>query len=76
MDYLSAMAGSYDSLQESFQVENNLLSQKEKTGFGNLREAKKMRLEHDVIKQLPALCVVVLKKNPFHLDLVDIHTKF
>jgi hypothetical protein len=55
-------------------VKNNLLFTKETTGLGNYREAKKMRLEHDVIKQLPALSVVVLKKNPFHLDLIDINT--
>ena len=57
-----ATAGTFDALEQSYQVEGKIITSK--TGMGNLRETKQMRIEHDVIKNLRVGQAVVVSKSP------------
>lgn len=57
-----SMVGTVDSIEQSYQVEGTLVQTK--TGMGNQRESKKMRIEHDVLKNLETGQAVVIEKSP------------
>ena len=54
-----ATAGTFDALEQSHQVDEGA-----RTGKGNLRETKQMKVEHDVIKNLCTGQAVVISKSP------------
>ncbi len=57
-----ATAGTFDALEQSYQVQGNLIV--DKTGMGNMRETKQMQIEHDVLKQLRIGQAVLIEKSP------------
>lgn len=57
-----SMAGTVDALEKSYQVENTFTWMK--TGMGNMRETKQMRVEHDAVKNLNNGQAVVIEKSP------------
>jgi type IV secretory pathway TraG/TraD family ATPase VirD4 len=59
---ICATAGTFDALEQSHQVQGVLFATK--TGMGNLRETKQMKIEHDVFKQLRVGEAVVIQKSP------------
>ncbi len=71
---ICSMAGTVDSLEQSYQVEGEWTQTK--TGLGNMRETKQMRVEHDVLKNLNVGQAVVIEKSPSRvipIQLCDIH---
>ncbi len=67
---ICATAGTFDALEQSYQVEGNLLVTK--TGMGNLRHTKQMQIEHDVFKQLRTGEAVVIQKSPSKVNGIKI----
>ena len=59
---ICATAGTFDAIEQSFQVEGTLLPTK--TGMGNQRFTKQMYIEHDVFKQLKLGQAVIIQKSP------------
>ncbi len=59
---ICATAGTFDALEQSYQVEGSLMVTK--TGMGNMRHTKQMQIEHDVFKQLRTGEAVVIQKSP------------
>ena len=59
---IASIAGTLDALEQSYQVKGEIIRQK--TGMGNLRETKQMRVEHDVLRNLNNLQAVMIKKSP------------
>jgi type IV secretory pathway TraG/TraD family ATPase VirD4 len=57
-----ATAGTFDTLKQSYQVSGELIANR--TGMGNMREAKQMQIEHDVLKQLKIGQAVLIEKSP------------
>jgi hypothetical protein len=70
-DYWSSVAGTEDVIEQSYQVES-IGPFTMKTGAGNSRNSKQMRVEHDVIKQLAIGQAVILQKAPAKEDLVNL----
>ena len=68
---ITSMIGTVDSLEQSHQVESGL-GFRSKTGLGNLRETKSMRVEHDVIKRLNRGQAILIEKSPSREDLVQL----
>lgn len=66
-----AVAGTMDALEQSHQVEGGWLQTK--TGRGNLRETKQVRVEHDVLRNLDNLQAVVIKKSPSEVRGIQIY---
>ncbi|MBU6375025.1 MAG: type IV secretion system DNA-binding domain-containing protein [Bdellovibrionales bacterium] len=62
VDAFCATAGTFDTLKQSYQVSGELIANR--TGMGNMREAKQMQIEHDVLKQLKIGQAVVIEKSP------------
>jgi conjugal transfer pilus assembly protein TraD len=62
VDEICSMAGTLNSLEQSYQVEGKFMPRR--TGAGNMRETKQMRVEHDVIKNLETGQAVVIEKSP------------
>ncbi len=62
VEEMCSTAGTMDTLEQSYQVEGNLVANK--TGMGNMRETKQMKIEHDVIKQLHTGQAVVIQSSP------------
>ncbi len=62
VDEVCSMAGTIDAQEQSYQVEGTI--NRRKTGMGNLRETKQMRVEHDVIKNLNVGQAVIIEKSP------------
>ena len=59
---IASLAGTVDALEQSYQVSGEIVSAR--TGMGNLRETKQMRVEHDVLRNLDNLQAVLIKKSP------------
>jgi type IV secretory pathway TraG/TraD family ATPase VirD4 len=59
-------AGTIDSVAQSYQIEGTVL--KTKTGMGNLRETKQMKIEHDVLKNLRVGQAVMVSKSPTRIS--------
>lgn len=70
VDEVCAMAGTIDALEQSYQVEGTVT--RTKTGLGNMRETKQMRVEHDVIKNLGVGQAVVIEKSPSRVSAVQV----
>ncbi len=70
VEELCSMAGTVDALEQSYQVEGTVTSHK--TGRGNMRETKQMRIEHDVIKNLETGQAVVIEKSPSRVSAVQV----
>ena len=62
VDEVCSMAGTLDVFEQSYQVDGTIAPMR--TGKGNLRETKQMRVEHDVIKSLQTGQAVVIEKSP------------
>jgi conjugal transfer pilus assembly protein TraD len=62
VDEICSMAGTLNSFEQSYQVQGSFTPVK--TGKGNLRETKQMRVEHDVVKSLETGQAVVIEKSP------------
>lgn len=65
-----AAAGTFDALEQSYQVSGEMMAQK--TGMGNMRETKQMQIEHDVLKQLCIGEAVVVQKSPLRVSGIEI----
>ena len=63
-----ATAGTFDALEQSHQVDDGT-----RTGRGNLRETKQMKVEHDVIKNLCNGQAVVISKSPTRIFGVQVY---
>ena len=72
IDYLCQAAGALDALEQSFNVTGSVLGGVSRTGDGNQRLTKQMKIEHDVFKQLKTGQAVVIQRSPASEDLVDI----
>lgn len=57
-----AVAGTVDAVERSYQIDSGFLVKK--TGMGNQRETKQVRIEHDVLKNLGNLTAVLIQKSP------------
>jgi hypothetical protein len=66
------MAGTVDALEQSYQVEGTVT--RTKTGRGNMRETKQMRVEHGVIKNLGVGQAVVIEKSPSRVSGIQVWT--
>ena len=62
VDEICSMAGTLNGLEQSYQVEGKFMPKR--TGNGNMRETKQMRVEHDVIKNMETGQAVVIEKSP------------
>jgi energy-coupling factor transporter ATP-binding protein EcfA2 len=71
-EFWASVAGTVDSLEHSSQL-NTFAGIQYKTGAGNLRSTKEMRVEHDVFKMLQIGQAVVIKKAPYKHDLLDLY---
>jgi type IV secretory pathway TraG/TraD family ATPase VirD4 len=67
---VAAIAGTIDALEQSYQVQGKMF--RTKTGMGNLRHTKQMRVEHDVLRNLENLQGVVIKKSPSQIDGIQV----
>ena len=67
---ISAMAGTAETVAQSYQVEGTFAPLK--TGLGNLRETRQMKVEHDVFKNLEVGQAVVIEKSPSSVSAVEI----
>lgn len=71
VDFWSGVAGTLDAIEASHQTEQfgpiTL-----RTGAGNSRSTKQMRVEHDVFKQLKIGQAVLLQKAPAKEDLIQL----
>ena len=63
-----ATAGTFDALEQSHQVDDGA-----RTGRGNSRETKQMKVEHDVIKNLCNGQAVVISKSPTRIFGVQVY---
>ena len=63
---ICATAGTFDAIEQSYQVEGDLMVKK--TGMGNMRLTKQMQIEHDVFKQLRTGEAVVIQKSPIQVN--------
>lgn len=70
VDEVCSMAGTLDVFEQSYQVEGNIAPTR--TGMGNLRETKQMRVEHDVIKSLETGQAVVIEKSPSRVTPIQV----
>ncbi len=70
-DYWSSVAGTEDVIEQSHQVES-FGPFTMRTGAGNARNSKQMKVEHDVFKQLAIGQSVILQKAPAKEDLVNL----
>lgn len=70
VDEFCATAGTFDTLKQSYQVSGELMASR--TGMGNMREAKQMQIEHDVLKQLKTGQAVVIEKSPSRVKGIQI----
>lgn len=57
-----SVAGTIEATEQSYQIEGTFVQTK--TGLGNLRETRQMRVEHDVFKNLQVGQAVVIEKSP------------
>ncbi len=71
VDFWSGVAGTVDTVESSYQIEN-VLGFRMKTGQGNMRYTKQMRVEHDVFKKLSVGQAVLIQKSPAREDLVHL----
>jgi len=62
VDEICSMAGTLNVFEQSYQVQGSFTPVR--TGKGNLRETKQMRVEHDVVKSLETGQAVVIEKSP------------
>ncbi len=65
-----SMAGTIETTEQSYQVEGRIAPMK--TGMGNLRETRKMVVEHDVLKNLETGQAVVIEKSPSRVLAVQV----
>lgn len=70
VDEVCSMAGTLDVFEQSYQVDGTIAPMR--TGKGNLRETKQMRIEHDVIKSLQTGQAVVIEKSPSRVTPVQV----
>ncbi len=68
----ASTAGTMDTVGRSFQVSESHSGEVEKTGLGNLFETKKMKIEHDVFKNLKVGQAVLIDKIKTSQDLFQI----
>jgi hypothetical protein len=71
VDFWSGVAGTRDAVESSYQVES-VMGMRMKTGAGNMRYTKQMRIEHDVFKRLRVGQAVLIQKSPAREDLVQL----
>lgn len=71
VNFWAGVAGTVDSIEASHQVAS-VLGIKFKTGQGNMRYTKQMRIEHDVFKRLRVGEAVLIQKSPAREDLVSL----
>ena len=67
---ICSMAGTIESLEQSYQVEGKFAPTK--TGLGNLRETRQMVVEYDVLKNLNTGQAVVIRKSPSQVSGVQV----
>ena len=74
VDLLVKSIGTLDTLENSYQIKKNILGKLERTGAGNLRLTKSVKVEHDVIKNLPTgTCVAsIAGERDFNVDLIKV----
>jgi len=65
-----SMAGTVEATEQSYQIEGTLVQTK--TGLGNLRETRQMRVEHDVFKNLQVGQAVVIEKSPSRVSPIEV----
>jgi len=70
VDEICSMAGTVSGVEQSYQVDGLFLPRR--TGAGNQRETKQMRVEHDVIKNLERGQAVVIEKSPSRVAPIQI----
>lgn len=71
-EFFASVAGTIDAIEQSYQVEGTGIFTI-KTGMGNQRESAKMRVAHDVFKELSIGQAVVIQKSPHKVDLVNLY---
>ena len=71
-EFFAAVAGTVETIEQSYQVEGTGFMTV-KTGMGNQRESAKMRVAHDVFKELAIGQAVVIQKSPHKVDLVNLY---
>ena len=71
VDFWAGVAGTRDAIESSYQIES-FLGWRVKTGAGNMRLTKQMRVEHDVFKRLRIGQAVLIQKAPAREDLVQL----
>ena len=71
VDFWAGVAGTRDSVESSYQVES-FLGWRVRTGAGNMRFTKQMRVEHDVFKRLRIGQAVMIQKAPAREDLIQL----
>lgn len=57
-----SVAGTHDCLEQSYQVKGSLFPTR--TGVGNQRVTKQMKIPHDILRNLNNLQAVVIQKSP------------
>lgn len=72
VEIMSAIAGTEDAIEESYQVKKNIFNETSPTGLGNRRITKQMRIEHDVFKRLSTGQAILIEKSPYGDDLVQL----
>lgn len=65
-----SMAGTVETTEQSYQIEGTFAPMK--TGLGNLRETRQMRVEHDVFKNLQVGQAVVIEKSPSRVSPIEV----
>ena len=68
----ASTAGTMDTVSRTFQVNSSQFGEEEKTGLGSLFETKKMKIEHDVFKNLKVGQAVLIDKVQTQEDLFQI----
>lgn len=71
-EFFASVAGTVETIEQSYQVEGTGFMTV-KTGMGNQRESAKMRVAHDVFKELAIGQAVVIQKSPHKVDLVNLY---
>jgi hypothetical protein len=75
-EYWAKVAGTQDAVERSYQVNSPMVGWGGRTGMGNERLTKQMRIEHDVFKELKTFQMILIEKNPMKLDAVQLWTSF
>jgi len=71
VEFWSSVAGTSETTNESFQYQK-FLGMNLKTGMGNSRVSRGMKVEHDVFKQLNVGQSVLIQKSPSKEDLIQL----